>query len=163
VRRGVFVAQASAEVPVTARQVAKRSVLVWLMSATSDVFLGKARKSLAGAASELTDGRYNNAANRRYYACFQAALAARERAGIRPPGGSGTRGHAFVQAQFVGQLINRRKVYPPGLRDALAQTALLRELADYKITPVSHVQATRAVGRARALVTAVAAQGGTSA
>lgn len=134
-----------------------------LVSDMSDVFLGKARESLAGAASELTNGRYNNAANRSYYACFQAAIAALERADIRPPGGSSTWGHAFVQAQFVGQLINRRKVYPTVLRDALAQTALLRELADYKITQVSQVQATRAVNRARALVAAVAAQGGTGA
>ncbi len=134
-----------------------------LVSDMSDVFLGKARESLAGAASELTNGRYNNAANRSYYACFQAAIAALERADIRPPSGSNTWGHAFVQAQFVGQLINRRKVYPTVLRDALAQTALLRELADYKITQVSQVQATRAVNRARALVAAVAAQGGTSA
>src|SRR5205823_6359850 len=41
----------------------------------------KALESLAGAESELANGRYNNAANRAYYACFQAAIAALQRAG----------------------------------------------------------------------------------
>ncbi len=132
------------------------------MSETSDAFLSKARESLAGAASELTNGRYNNAANRSYYACFQAAIAALDLVGICPSGERGEWGHGFVQAQFVGQLINRRKVYPGELRDALIQTLRVRELADYRPTQVSERQATRAMGRARAMVAAIAVQGGTS-
>ncbi len=66
------------------------------------VYLAKARESLAGAESELANGRYNNCANRCYYACFQAAVAALVQHGIRPPGGQRAAwGHAFVQAQFV--------------------------------------------------------------
>ena len=53
------------------------------MSDLSDAFLSKARESLEGATSELVNGRYNNAANRAYYACFQAAIAAGARS-IRP-------------------------------------------------------------------------------
>jgi uncharacterized protein (UPF0332 family) len=83
------------------------------------VFLAKAQESLAGAESEFTNGRYNNCANRCYYACFQAAVAALSRAGIRPSGQGAEWGHAFVQARFAGELINRRKVYPSSLRGFL--------------------------------------------
>ena len=48
-------------------------------------FLNKAVESLIGAESEFSNRRYNNTANRAYYACFQAAIAALQRAGIRPP------------------------------------------------------------------------------
>lgn len=133
------------------------------MSDVSDAFLSKARESLEGATSELVNGRYNNAANRAYYACFQAAIAALDLAGIRPSGERGEWSHGFVQGQFAGQLVNRRKRYPAALRDALIQTLRVRELADYRPTQVSERQATRAVSRARAMVAAIAAQGGTTA
>ncbi|HET8626123.1 MAG TPA: HEPN domain-containing protein [Thermomicrobiales bacterium] len=132
------------------------------MSDLSDAFLRKAEESLAGAASELTNGRYNNAANRAYYACFQAAVAALDLAGIRPPGGREDWGHGFVQGQFAGELVARRKRYPADLRGALAQVFALRAQADYKLADVSQAQATRAVARARAFVAAITARGGTS-
>lgn len=75
-------------------------------------FLTKAEENLASATSEFVNGRYNACANRCYYACFQAAIAALMQAGIRPPrGAQGAWGHAFVQAQFAGELVNRRKLY----------------------------------------------------
>ena len=40
------------------------------------IFLDKAAESFAGAESELANGRFNNCANRCYYACFQAAIVA---------------------------------------------------------------------------------------
>ena len=40
-------------------------------------FLDKALESLAGAESEFVNERYNNTANRAYYAVFHAAIAAR--------------------------------------------------------------------------------------
>jgi len=100
-----------------------------------EVFLGKAEESLAGAESEYANRRYNNCANRCYYACFQAAISALLRAGIHPSGRSSDWGHDFVQAQFNGQLINRRKIYPSSLRDALRLTYALRETADYNNGP----------------------------
>lgn len=129
------------------------------MSDLSDALLAKAQESLAGATSELVNNRYNNAANRAYYACFQAAVAALDLAGIHPPGGKNEWGHGFVQAQFVGLLINRRKLYPADLRDALSQTLRMRERADYQRASVNQPQAVRAVARARVVVTAV--EGGT--
>lgn len=119
------------------------------------VFLDKAQESLAGAESELANHRYNNAANRCYYACFQAAIAALLQAGIRPPGGSAEWGHAFVQARFVGELISRRKRYSGSLRDVLSRTLLLRQLADYKPEQASQTQVTRALRSARQFVESV--------
>lgn len=66
-------------------------------------FLEKALESLAGAESEFVNGRYNNSANRCYYAAFQAAIAALQRAGVRPSRGQW--GHEFVPSQFEGVLI----------------------------------------------------------
>jgi uncharacterized protein (UPF0332 family) len=41
------------------------------------IYLEKAEESLAGAESELANGRYNNCANRCYYACFVRRVGAR--------------------------------------------------------------------------------------
>lgn len=122
----------------------------------SEIFLQKAEESLAGAESEFANGRYNNCANRSYYACFQAAIAALIRAGIQPRGVQW--GHDFVQAEFVGQLINRRKLYPAALRDALVRNLGLRQTADYRKDQVTHTQASRALRRAREFVSAVRAE-----
>ncbi len=118
-------------------------------------FLDRAEESLAGAEVELAAGRYNNCANRAYYACFQAAAYALWHAGIRPPGGGTRWSHSFVQSEFAGQLVNRRKLYRPELRDTLDRNYDLRERADYGRAPVPAKEATRAVHRARTLVAAV--------
>src|SRR5438046_7202767 len=91
------------------------------MTTDTDImgFLTKAEESLAGAASEHSNARYNNAANRAYYACFQAAIAALLRIGIRATDAQAGWGHGYVQAQFVEQLIRRRKQYPADQADVL--------------------------------------------
>lgn len=76
------------------------------MEGDVSAYLSKATESLATAESEFTMGRYKSCANRCYYACFQAAVAALIREGMRP---RGYWGHDFVQGQFVGLLIKRRK------------------------------------------------------
>jgi uncharacterized protein (UPF0332 family) len=48
------------------------------------IYLDKARESLAGAESEYGNRRHHNCANRCYYVCFQAAIAALLLAGVRP-------------------------------------------------------------------------------
>jgi hypothetical protein len=53
---------------------------------------------------------------------------------------------------FVGELINRRKAYPPDLRETLACNASLREAANYRHDLVSDTQASRAVRRTRTFV-----------
>lgn len=130
------------------------------MSAVSDAFLAKARESLAGATSELANGRANNTANRAYYAAFQAAIAALDLAGIHPPTSTSEWSRSFVKSQFAGVLVNRRKLYPANLRDVLPQLAGLREVGDYRVMPVSARQASRSLTRAAALVGAAEARGG---
>jgi uncharacterized protein (UPF0332 family) len=121
------------------------------------IFLAKAEESLAGAESEFANGRYNNCANRSYYACFQAAVHALLVAGTRTRSPQGQWGHDFVQAEFVGQLVNRRKLYPATVRDVLARGLSLRHQADYGQGMIVEMQAARALRRAREFVDAVRA------
>jgi uncharacterized protein (UPF0332 family) len=119
----------------------------------SPIYIVKAEESLLGAESEFAIRRYQNCANREYYACYQAGVAALLQAGIRP---SGSRwGHDTVQAQFVGELINHRKRYPSDLRDSFERLYLLRQTVDYAVGLISEIQAARAIRRARAFVTTV--------
>jgi len=130
------------------------------MIGAADVFLAKAQESLAGAESEFSNGRYNNCANRCYYACFQGAIYALSQAGIKPRGAHEQWSHAFVQAEFAGQLINRRKVYPSNMRDALAHAMVLRQTADYEQGWITQTQALRNLRRARQFLEAVAPRKG---
>jgi uncharacterized protein (UPF0332 family) len=115
------------------------------------VFLAKAQEKLASAQSEFVNGRYNSCARSCYYAAFQAAIYALVSAGIRPQR-AGWWGHDFVQAQFNGELINRRKYYPTSLRGTLTQNYALCETADYTTDHVTEVRAERAVTRTEAFV-----------
>lgn len=125
------------------------------MTSVESGFLIKARQSLIGAQSEIASGRYDNGANRAYYACFQAAIAALEWAGMRPPGRSDMWSHTYVQSAFVGILINRRKKFPAPLRGVLAKNQAIRDAADYQSDSVSPIQAIRAVERAEQFVSAI--------
>jgi uncharacterized protein (UPF0332 family) len=121
------------------------------------IYLAKAAESLLTAESEFVNGRYNSCANRCYYCCFLAAIAALLREGIRP---AGQWSHAFVQAQFVGVLINQRHRYGPELRRVLADNQSLRDRADYRAELVTATQASRALRRSRLFVSAVRLRGG---
>jgi uncharacterized protein (UPF0332 family) len=72
-----------------------------IVSETSAAFLAKAAESLAGATSEFVNGRYDNVANRAYYAALQAAIAALDLAGIHPPGAGVEWSHTFVQSHSL--------------------------------------------------------------
>lgn len=65
-----------------------------------------------------------------------------------------------MQGRFIGQLINRRKVYPTALHDALPRNMTLRHTADYSVEQVGETQASRAVRRTRAFVEAIVSGGG---
>ena len=125
----------------------------------SEAYLAKADECATGAASECANGRYNNCANRAYYACFQAAVAALVREGVRPPGREDRWRHELVQARFVGDLINRRKLYPEALRQTLTQAIRLRHSANYRTEQVSAISATRGLARARAFVDTLKVKG----
>jgi uncharacterized protein (UPF0332 family) len=122
--------------------------------------LAKAEECLAGAASEYAARRYNNVANRCYYAAFQAAIAALTHAGIQPPTKDGSWGHEFVQAQVAGTLVRRRKLYPSDMGKDLAMLIRLRHVADYSLEHISELQGARAVRRSRSLLAIVAARTG---
>lgn len=127
---------------------------------TGEQYLAKAEASRAGAESEFAADRFDNCANRSYYACFQAAIAALLRAGIGPRSRDGQWRHDAVQAQFAEQLIDRRKLFPTNLRGTLERGAVLRASADYSPDQASHVQAARALRRAREFVAAIAEREG---
>jgi uncharacterized protein (UPF0332 family) len=120
-----------------------------------DIYLGKAAESLAGAESEIASARYNNSVSRSYYSCFQAAIHALLLNGVRPRSAQDQWGHDFVQAQFVGLLINRRKLYSADLRQTLFRNLSLRHEADYGRTMVTQLEASRALRRSRQFVDAV--------
>jgi uncharacterized protein (UPF0332 family) len=121
----------------------------------ADLYLIKASASLAGAESEYANGRYDNCANRCYYAVFQAAIAALIAADVTAQRSGRTWDHGFVQAEFIGRLINRHKIYPAILRQTLNRNQELRNRADYTTQPVSEVQASRALQRSRIFVAAI--------
>lgn len=123
------------------------------MTHQANNYLEKAAESLAGAESEYANDRYNNSANRCYYSCFQAAIAALLTSGHRPAGAHWS--HTFVQGRFIGDLINRRKQYAAAHRDTLPRVHDLRLMADYDDEPVTQTQAMRALRRSRELVSAV--------
>lgn len=120
-----------------------------------DVFLAKAQENLTSARSELANQRFNACANRCYYACIQAAIAALLAAGVVPTRGDRPWGHGVVQAQFSGLLINRRKLYPPELRNTLPRLFKVRRTADYEPERVTRQQASKALRRTRGFVQAV--------
>jgi hypothetical protein len=77
--------------------------------------------------------------------------------GIHP---TGQWNHQFVQAQFVGALINKRKRYESELRRVLSDNQSLRDKADYRPELVTATQASRALRRTRLFVTAIRQRGG---
>jgi uncharacterized protein (UPF0332 family) len=119
------------------------------------LYLSKATESLAGAEAEYENQRYNNCANRSYYACFQAAIAALVRHQIRPRDPRGQWGHDFVRAEFAGRLIGRLKFFPADLKDTLEINYVLRETADYKRETVTGVRAARSLRRTKLLLSSV--------
>lgn len=127
-----------------------------------NLYLAKAAESLDGAESELANRRFNNCANRCYYACFQAAIAALLAAGINARSSRGHWRHQTIHAQFVENLINRRRPYPSTLRIVLTENMKLRQEADYEIDGINQKQATRALRRSREFVDAINLEEGKS-
>ena len=125
------------------------------MVTDSLTYLDKAVESLVGAESEYVNGRYNNCANRCYYAMFQAAVAALIAAGIQPTGARAQWEHEFVQARFAGVLVRRRKLYQTDLAPLFAQVHRTRLTADYGMAGIGQKEAERALHKARAFVLAV--------
>lgn len=118
----------------------------------------KARESLLSAEVDYAAARYNSCANRADYACFQAAVAALLAEGLRPANPRGEWSHEFVQSQFNGVLIARRKRYPATLRRILRDSIEVREKADYTPAAVSARVAERVLRAAQTFVHAIEEQ-----
>ena len=131
------------------------------MIASGGTFLDKARESLEGARLAHEGGRFNNSANRSYYACFQAAIHALIVAGIVVARRDTQWNHGSIQGQFNGLLINRRHRYSADLRQTLALNYDLRADADYTDKPISEITALRALRRAERFVAAKVQREGT--
>ncbi len=117
-------------------------------------FLRKARESLASAKADVRARRYNSAANRAYYAAFQAAVAALIFYRVRNADTEWQ--HRFVANEFSGKLIRRRKAFASSLRNVLSELFEVRIRADYDSVDVSKSDAGLCVRRADTLVSAVA-------
>ena len=121
-------------------------------------YLSKARESLTSAEVDYAAACYNSCANRAYYACLQAAVAALLAEGIRPANPRGEWSHEFVQSQCNGVLIMRRTRYPVTLRRMLRDTIEVREKADYTPAAVSERVARRILSAAQTFVEAIQEQ-----
>lgn len=120
------------------------------MNAVSMRHLAKAQESLASAEADAEAMRYNSAANRSYYAAFQAAVAILIRESVTPP--AGTWEHRFVISQVSGKLIGQRKVVHSCFRGALDALLEMRMTADYRSASVGAKDAKAAVRQAREFV-----------
>jgi len=123
-----------------------------------EAYMRKATESLTGAQNEYDNRRFNNSANRAYYAAFQASISALIRDGIWRNDGNWP--HTFVQSEFAGRLINRRHRYPPGLRSTLSDLQRFRHRADYRHASITRTDANTAVRQSREFVEAVRAGSG---
>jgi len=119
------------------------------------IYIEKAIESLASARADFAAARFNSCANRSYFACFQAAVAALVAASVRPADPRGEWSHEFVQSQFNGRLVNRRKLYPAPLRRVLRDTIEVRDKADYTTSSVSERAARRVLQEAGDFVRAI--------
>ena len=121
-------------------------------------YLSKASEGLASARADARALRYNSAANRSYYAAFQAAVAALIQAGIRPENDDWS--HRFVMSQFSGKLIRRRKLLPGAFRRTLNNLFDRRVKADYRTVDTSRRTADDSASQAASLVGRVEKMGG---
>jgi len=111
-------------------------------------FLAKAKENLAAAKICSENGFYNACANRAYYSALQAAVVALAHKGIRRD----RIDHARVQADFSGELIKRRKIYPARLKSYLSDMQFIRDKADYTDKSISRKIAERMLSKLEELV-----------
>jgi uncharacterized protein (UPF0332 family) len=114
-------------------------------------FLFKAQENLAVAQNALEQKHFNAATNRAYYAAFQAAIAALAEEGIKHPKNP----HSWVQAQFSGVLVTRRKRYPSKLTSYLLSMQSLRDKADYEAEYIGKASATMQVRQSLEFVSTI--------
>ena len=113
-------------------------------------WIAKSEENLTAAELCLEYDLRNASVNRAYYAMFQAAIAALTKFGI--PRRGKRWGHGYVQVQFSGALIQRRKVFPNRFKDALPDIIAYRNEADYGTIQISSAIANRTLRLAQNFV-----------
>ena len=108
----------------------------------------RAQASLRAAELCLENGLFDSAANRAYFAAFQAAICALESQGVNRKEWS----HKSVHSDFVQRFVRRRKIVPASFASALPNLMRLRHIGDYQQAGVSQRAAERAVRLAREFV-----------
>jgi len=111
-------------------------------------FLNKAEENLTAAQICFENGLFNACANRAYYAALQAAIAALAHKGIRRD----KIDHGQVQADFSGELIRRRKIYPAQFKSYLSDMQFIRDKADYTEENISQKVAYRWIPKLREMI-----------
>jgi uncharacterized protein (UPF0332 family) len=114
-------------------------------------FLEKAVENLDIAQVAFDNGAYNAVANRAYYAAFQSAIAALAREGITHEDNP----HSWVQAQFSGILIQRRKLFSSLLKSHLLDMQRMRDDADYSTQMISKSKARTQLRQATEFVSSI--------
>jgi len=108
-------------------------------------FLNKAEENLTAAQVCFDNGLFNACANRAYYAALHAAVAALAHKGIRKDKFD----HSQVRADFSGELIKRRKIYPSKLKSYLYDMQLVRNQADYSGESVTRKAASMVLAKSQ--------------
>lgn len=103
-------------------------------------YLDRALESAQSARRMQSDGDYNGACNRSYYAVFYAAMGLFELAGDDKPGKT----HASLSRKFSEHFVVTGKA-PSDLGRALAVTQNLRSKADYMVAGASEADASDAI------------------
>ncbi len=111
------------------------------LGATKLMELERAQAALKAAKLCLEQRLFDSAANRAYFATFQAAICALESQGIKRKEWT----HKGVHSDFVLLFVRRRKVVPASFVSALPSLMQLRHIGDYQQPGVSQRQAERAV------------------
>jgi|JI6StandDraft_1071083.scaffolds.fasta_scaffold158781_3 uncharacterized protein (UPF0332 family) len=114
-------------------------------------FFSKALENLRAAEALSELGLFNSAANRAYYAAFQAALAVITVKGLQPH-----TDHAKVQATFNGEVIRRSKYITASFKRYLLEMQNIRNIADYETISISKRKAEKQLAMAQEFITIIA-------
>jgi uncharacterized protein (UPF0332 family) len=106
----------------------------------TEPYRSKALESLAGAQSELANRRYNNAANRSYYAAYNAVIVLLLRNDYQSQDWS----HRDIQTLYAREIVARRKLLPSEFRNHISDLLSARLRGDYGKRVVSRGQAAAA-------------------
>lgn len=126
---------------------------------SENIYIEKAKESLASAEDDFKSRRYNCCARSSYYACFQVAIYALLKFGTIKPKNEKWR-HEFVKGQFVLQFINRQKRFSGKFRDTLERCSVTRQVADYETRNISEKEAMYTLKLSRAFINEIIRGGG---